>query len=407
MNMVERTIDWLLVWWRELLLAVAVAVTGSALYDIWVAPPLFESGIAGPQAPNTILFVLVGSVLFLRRRVPVATLLTVVALMELQRLLSDPSAQPPFQTFIAVLAAFYSVGAYAAPRPAAIGGAVAGAVIIVADLPYLLAGDPHQDTIPSWLFMGTAWLAGWAFHRRRIEAAHLKERAAQLEREREERARAAVVAERARIARELHDVVAHTVSVMVIQAQAAQRLLDGNKHGARQALDSIESSGRQALVELRRMLGVLRHTGNDPAFAPQPGLRQLDALIEQFRAAGISVELRVEGDVGALPPGVDLSAYRIVQEALTNVLKHAGPVRVRVAVRYLGDDIELEIIDDGVGTGRTNGSGHGLIGMRERVAVYGGVLESGRRAEGGYFVRARLPLDFHAGTSVGENGTWA
>jgi signal transduction histidine kinase len=405
MNIVKRNIDWILESWRELLLA--AAVTGSALYDIWVVPPLFDDGITGPQVANTVLFVLVGFALILRRRFPVAMLLAVVALMELQRLLSDPSAQPPFQTFIALLAAFYSVGVYAAPRPAAIGGAVAGALIIVADLPYLLAGDPHLDTIPSWLFMGTAWLAGWAFHRRRAEAAHLKERAARLEREREERARAAVAAERARIARELHNVVAHTVSVMVIQAQAAQRQLEGDKHDAQQALESIEDSGRQALVELRRLLGVLRHTDEQPALVPQPGLRQLDALIDQFRAAGLSVELRVEGEVQDLPPGVDLSAYRIVQEALTNVLKHAGPVHVGLAVRYLNDDIELEIIDDGVGCAWKVGSGHGLIGMRERVSVYGGVFESGGRAGGGYFVRARLPFTIRAGVSVGENGTWA
>jgi signal transduction histidine kinase len=179
---------------------------------------------------------------------------------------------------------------------------------------------------------------------------------------------------------------------MVIQAQAAQRLIDGEPHDARRALDSIERSGRQALVELRRMLGILRRTEEEPTLNPQPGLRRLDALVEQFRDAGLPVELNVEGDPETLPPGVDLSAYRIVQEALTNTLKHAGLARARVTVCYRDDEIELEISDDGAGTGEGGGSGHGLIGMRERAVLYGGALDSGKREGGGYFVRTRLPL---------------
>lgn len=203
----------------------------------------------------------------------------------------------------------------------------------------------------------------------------------------------AVAEERSRIARELHDVIAHSVSVMVVQAQASQRLLDGEQGEARQALGSIETTGRQALTEMRRLLGILRRTDAELALAPQPGLGSLDALIGQFRESGLPVDLRVEGEPRSLPPGVDLSAYRIVQEALTNALKHAGPARADVVVRYSDDGVELEIADDGPGTGKGGGSGHGLVGMRERVALYGGTLESGKQDGGGYFVRARLPLD--------------
>ncbi len=261
------------------------------------------------------------------------------------------------------------------------------------DIPRLIAGTNPGDIIPAWLFYTTVWFMGRTLRQRRLQAARLQDLAAQLELEREERAQTAVAEERSRISRELHDVVAHSVSVMVVQAQAAQRLLQGEQQEARQALTSIETTGRQALVEMRRLLGILRRTDEEPALAPQPSLKHLDALIEQVREAGLPVELRVEGAADPLPPGVDLSAYRIVQEALTNTLKHAGPSHARVAIHYRSDEIELEISDDGVGNVNGDGSGQGLIGMRERVALYSGVLHSGRQNGGGYLVRARLPLD--------------
>jgi signal transduction histidine kinase len=221
----------------------------------------------------------------------------------------------------------------------------------------------------------------------------LRERARQLERQREEKARTAVAEERGRIARELHDVVAHSVSVMVVQAQAGQRLLaDPDLAGG--AFRAIEASGREALVELRRLLGILRTGAEQPAIGPQPGLGSLGVLLEQVREAGLPVELRVEGEQVQLPPGVDLAAYRIVQEALTNTLKHAGSARAEIIVRYGPSAVELEVLDDGRGApAATNGSGHGLIGMRERVALYGGRLEAEPRKAGGFAVRARLPLE--------------
>jgi signal transduction histidine kinase len=220
-----------------------------------------------------------------------------------------------------------------------------------------------------------------------------RERRIQLaERERDLTAREAIASERARIARELHDVVAHSVSVMVVQAQAGPRLLTDPEQ-ASGVFSSIEATGREALVELRRLLGVLRSGDEHAATAPQPGLGSLDTLLGQVRDTGLHVDLRIEGDRVALPAGVDLSAYRIVQEALTNTLKHAGRAEAEVIVRYDTGFVELEILDNGVGPqAHSNGVGHGIAGMRERVALYGGALETGSRNGHGFAIRARLPL---------------
>ena len=217
-------------------------------------------------------------------------------------------------------------------------------------------------------------------------------RAALAERERELAAREAVAEERARVARELHDVVAHSVSVMVIQAQAGPRLL-ADPERLRATFAAIETTGKEALTELRRLLGVLRTPDHRFDLGPQPGLDSLDALVEQVRRAGLPVAVRVEGEARPLPAGVDLSAYRIIQEALTNTLKHAGPAEAEVAVRYGPTTLDVEIVDNGsAALPDTNGSGHGLIGMHERVALYGGALHAGARNGHGYTVRASLPL---------------
>jgi signal transduction histidine kinase len=219
------------------------------------------------------------------------------------------------------------------------------------------------------------------------------ERAAELARI--ETSDAAATEERARIARELHDVVAHSVSVMVVQASGVRRLLHDDQVREREALMSVEQIGRQALSEMRRMLGVMR-AGEDQAaqaLAPQPGLEHLDRLIEMAEEAGMPVTLHVEGTRATLSAGVDLSAYRIVQEGLTNALKHAKGAHAEVTVRYEGDAVLLEIADDGPGVVNGQAMGHGLVGMRERVAVYGGTLEAGPRPGGGFALRARLPVE--------------
>jgi signal transduction histidine kinase len=219
----------------------------------------------------------------------------------------------------------------------------------------------------------------------------------QLAEERESRARWAVSEERSRIARGLHDVIAHTVSVMVVQAGAARRVAATRPEQARDAMTSIESTGRQALGEMRRLVGVLRNRDEPTTLDPQPRLADVPALVEQAREAGLDVDLDVWGEPRPLPAGVDLSAYRIVQEALTNVRKHAGPASVQVQVRYGPQSLHIEVADDGrssaVHAGTNGNRGQGLIGMRERVALYGGKLEVGRTPEGGFRVLADLPLE--------------
>jgi signal transduction histidine kinase len=195
-----------------------------------------------------------------------------------------------------------------------------------------------------------------------------------------------------RIARELHDVVAHAISVIVLQARGGRRVLQSDPGEALQALDAIERAGEQALTEMRRLLGLLRDGDEELALAPQPSLARIDDLAASLAETGLPVVVRVEGTPVSLPPGIDVTAYRIVQEALTNTLKHAGPARASVVVRYEPGAVELEVLDDGPGVAGGNGSGHGLAGIGERVAVYGGELASGRRPEGGYALRARLPF---------------
>jgi signal transduction histidine kinase len=238
---------------------------------------------------------------------------------------------------------------------------------------------------------GIVWVAGRGVQAHRERALEAVGTAKALEREGEERTKAAIAEERLRIARELHDVVAHSVSVMTVQAAAERRVLD-EADEAHDVLVSIEETGRQAMVEMRRLLGMLRAGREDLALAPQPGMEHLEVLVEQVRAAGLPLQWRVEGDPRALPAGVDLAAYRIIQEALTNALKHAGSATAAVVVRYGAADLELEITDTGQGSnGPPARVGHGLIGMRERVSLYGGEFEAGNREPHGFMVRARLP----------------
>jgi signal transduction histidine kinase len=251
-------------------------------------------------------------------------------------------------------------------------------------------------TVASMIFAGPsllAWVIGDSMRYRRAYYASLEERAARLEAERDAQAQIAAAAERARIARELHDVVAHNVSVMVVQADGASYALEREPARAAEALAAISATGRQALAEMRRLLGILRR---DEAVsrAPLPGIGQLGELLDSARAAGLPVSFTVEGVPQPLPGGAALAAYRIVQESLTNTRKHAGPqVSAEVTLRYLEDSLVLEISDDGRGAAaRSDGAGHGLTGMTERVAVYGGSVDAGPREGGGFQVTARLPV---------------
>jgi signal transduction histidine kinase len=381
------------VWFSQLSV---IALGCLALVDIWRLP--LHDAIPGSRPMNTIIYLLICLILLWRRRMPVAVLFAVLFLIGVQIVVVNPSfhtsaAEPPFVSFLAFLLALYSISAYGEERRAAVAGVTAGVVILAADILRLGAGVHPENIIPTWVFCAIIWFIGRTIRRSRLQAAQLRELAIQLELEREKKAQTAVSEERSRIAREMHDVVAHSVSVMVVQSQAAQRLLEGEQSAARQALSSIETTGRQALTEMRRLLGIVRRTDAELDLAPQPSLGRLEDLIEQVREAGLPVELRIEGEAAPLPPGVDLSAYRIVQEALTNTLKHAGPSHAKVVIHYQDDEVEVKVTDDGAGNGKGGGSQQGMIGMRERVVLYGGVLESGKKAGGGYEVRALLPLD--------------
>jgi signal transduction histidine kinase len=240
-----------------------------------------------------------------------------------------------------------------------------------------------------WTF--AAWLVGRIIRSWRGRAVTLERANRELAEQRDLQAQAAVAVERGRIARELHDVIAHNVSMIVVQAGAAARVLEGEQPHVRSALEAIETTGRATVDEMRRMLGVLRQSDDGLALAPQPGLAELERLVSNIRGAGLPVELRVEGSPVQLPPALDLTAYRIAQEALTNTLKHAGVARAELTIRYEAAAVEIEVCDDGPGASNGNGDGHGLIGMRERAALWGGQLEAGR-TERGWQVRARLPL---------------
>jgi signal transduction histidine kinase len=255
-------------------------------------------------------------------------------------------------------------------------------------------GDPQSAGIFTWVPILAMVLARGAVRGRQLQAEALAARAELLERERELLAHEAVAEERARIARELHDLVAHNVSVMVVQAGAERHALGDEQSSTHATLSSIEQAGRQALAEARRLLGMLRRNGDGEGLEPQPSIEHIDLLVEQIERAGLPVSLAVEGERTPLPAGVDLCAYRIVQEGLTNALKHAGPAHAEVVLRYEPRALDVEVRDDGRGAAPANGdgSGHGLIGMRERVALYGGALQTGPREGGGFEIRAHLPL---------------
>lgn len=259
---------------------------------------------------------------------------------------------------------------------------------------YNAPGQSAGDLVFIPMLFGIGWLLGFALRDRAERAEAAEERAARAERDRETAARVAVAEERGRIARELHDVVAHAVSVMVLQVGAVRHRMPESDAEGRDALKNVEQAGRTALAEMRRLLSAMRDEGDEVELLPQPGLDDLDALVDDVRAAGLPVRLRIRGEKAALPPGLDLSAYRIVQEGLTNALKHAGAHQAEVDVDYGATELRLEVRDDGPGAPSTaDGPGHGLVGIRERVKIFGGDMSAGPVSTGGFVLRARLPLD--------------
>jgi signal transduction histidine kinase len=372
--------------------------SGLALVAAGVSTVFFVAELAGRGLPRGTLAL--GYALALlhtlplaaRRRFPLAVLATSVA----SGLAFAALDLPPVFLGVAILVAVYSVAAYG-DRWVSLAGLAAAAVGSAAI--QLTPGRFQWPTpVTNTLIIGAAWLLGHFAHNYRAYAARLEERTAELEQAREELARRAVTEERLRLARELHDVVAHAMSVIAVQSGVGAHVADTQPQEAAKALAAIEVTSRAALTELRRLLGVLRRDSEPQGdLTPVPGLADLDGLLAEVAKAGLAVRLRVEGTPSQLPAGVDLSAYRIVQEALTNVVKHAGPARAQVVVGYGDQDVTVEVTDDGRGVGASTGDGqamvgHGLIGMRERVAAFGGDLEVGPGPDGGFRVAARLPL---------------
>ena len=336
-----------------------------------------------------------------RRTHPAAVMVVVAAAMGLHGWLLFPGTGP----FLGLLAALYAVAAYGSPRAARV------SLAFVVGVQPIAVAHPDDPNFNSWgdVLVGVViFTAVWVFgDSRRVRRLHLEvaeERAARAERERDERARAAVQEERTRIAREMHDIVAHSVSVMVVQAGAARRMVTRDPAAAVVATGEVEETGRAALRDMRRVIGVLRADSDEAAaetrpraaLEPQPGMADVAELVSTCRDAGLDVRVRTDGEVRALPSGVELAAYRIIQEALTNTMKHAGPARAEVRIAYEDDVLTVVVADDGRGVGLDadpDGTGHGLPGMRERVTVYGGDLDAGPHPGGGFRVRARLPLD--------------
>jgi signal transduction histidine kinase len=363
----------------------------SSLGDAALAVALLAAaaGSAGHDlSPGTFLLAAAGILpLAVRRSHPIPVLAVAVAATAFVAL--HYGSWWPF----AAILALYSVGAHC-PRPTALKAGIVS--ILVLAVPVLNADEGSTGAWSRLAFLGgrlaplaAAWLVGNAIRSRRERVRSIEERAAQLERERDTNARRAAAEEQARIAREVHDVVAHNLSVIVVQATAGEAVFESEPERARQALETIGSTGREALVELRRVLGVIR-SDEAPTMAPQPTLERLDGLLDQVRSTGLDVRLEVDGEKRELSPALELSAYRIVQEALTNTLRHANAHHATVKLRYDADGLDVEVADDGL-PAESNGEGSGLIGMRERAATFGGHVEAGPAEGGGYRVSARLP----------------
>lgn len=350
-----------------------MAVAGVTLTALaaWAPAGLTGTAIAGPRWLLALLPLLMGAPLALRRRAPMLMWIAIWAVIALQY---GITRYPPqgLEWFVPFAGA-YSLGAHASLRRSAVG---LGISVVMT-----LAARAGLSVIPLLVFCGVGVLV-----QARSRAASLAGRNAALQRQAEQ----AAADERARIARELHDIVAHHLSVIVLQAAGAR----ASGKAADAALEKIENSGRQALVETRRLLGVLREPREEAGLAPQPGIGELDTLAASVRAAGLPVNLVISGDHPNVPAAVDVSVYRIVQEALTNVLKHAGHACADVTISCANEAITIEISDDGTPEpgNRTRADGHGLAGMRERIAIFGGQFCAGPRHAGGFAVQARLPL---------------
>ena len=366
-------------------LAVAVLAEDLASPTVRVADVRYDRG---PEAVIVAVLVLTVALIALRRRLGVIAPMAALGLFGLAAFISPVWLIESSAVLVLVLALCALTGYLFDDRGGRFGLAVVAAVGLAAVLEY--PKPTWSIGIAALGFMTIAWTVGFLARYPVARARSAEEHAVRLELEQAEAAHRAVLEERRRIARELHDVVAHSVSVMTVQAGGVRRLLTPEQEREREALLAVERIGRDALAEMRRVVGLLRDDGDEAPLAPQPGLDTLDALLGTVRDAGLDVELVVEGERRSLPPGLDLAAFRVVQEALTNALRHARPSHASVRLQYAPDALRIEVANDGV-NGAPPGRGHGSTGMRERVALYGGSLESGGR-DGRYLVAATLPI---------------
>jgi signal transduction histidine kinase len=352
------------------------------------------SGFRGPRGANASLLVATCLPLLVRRRRPVIALAGVfVAQGVWIGAYYHGSHQPPFEPFAAGVVACFALGFHADRRGLHAGLVVFALVVLASAIVLAAGGSTVGNALPALIWWAAAIGIGRGLRERQTLVELLRERSARLERDRERDVTEAALEERARIARELHDVIAHAVSLIVVQASAERRLLGPDQRRTADTLETIESSGREALGELRRLLGVLRARARE-RLAPQPGLEALPELLDEGRRGGHTVRFEAEGDAVRLPAGLDLTAYRIVQEALTNARKHAPGAAVDVKLRWRAGELEIEVVDDGPGPpSNPNGAGHGLIGMRERASLYGGSIRAERAAGGGFRVHASLPIE--------------
>jgi signal transduction histidine kinase len=368
----------------------ALGLTAYAEADVWLRPGV----VPGPKLVGAVGLALMTMPLALRRRWPLAVAFVSMAALAAESLAAGGAPEGGV-VLLPVLLVLYTLGAHERLLRALAGAGLVLAAVVVQSVQDPKVAGVGDVVLVDGFFFGligcSVWLVGRYARRRRGAETVLESRTRLLEREREQQA-AVIAAERGRIARELHDVIAHTVSVMGIQAAAAAEVIDSEPWRARAPLESIQATARDAVEELRRLLGVLRDDRESVELAPQPNLGGLEDLVERARESGIPVELSIEGERRELPAGIELAAYRIVQEALTNIRKHAGAARARVLVGYCLKYLDVLVEDDGPGRSKTRGVGHGLVGMRERTALYGGTLEAGPRPGGGFAVRARLPF---------------
>ena len=348
----------------------------------------------GPVAVHAGFLLLVTVPLCWRFRAPVAVVILITASSGAWILtMFSPKDQPPFEPALAIFVAAFALASRTDGRALWTGAAVSASIVSAGEIRSELGGQGIGNVFPALLFFALSFVMGRIVYSHRQHASSQQDRAEMLERDQKAQAARAVAAERARIARELHDVIAHSLSVIVVQAAAERRVLPAGQDSTAETLQSIEQSGRQAMTELRRLLGLLRKGDGEPSLSPQPGLSRLGDLVAQVREAGVEVDVRTDGNLAAIPRAVDLSAYRIVQECLTNVLKHARAHRVEVSLRCQGRFVEIDVTDDGTAAAPPVQGGFGLLGMRERVTVYGGTVQAGPRDGGGYRVHARLPFE--------------